>query len=184
MNSNNYLYKSITISGKVATGTTTLAKNLKSILGWQYINAGLISRAYDRKNNYKDYEHGAMIRPDDYERKLDAETKKILTTKKNIIYEAWLAGFICRRLPKILRVLLICSSEAVIVDRIANRDNLTINQAKKYLKIREQENIKKWQKLYGKHDFWNKKYFHLVIDTYSSGQMETVGKVLDKLGYK
>ena len=34
------------------------------------------------------------------------------------------------------------------------------------------------------YDFWHPKYYDLVIDTYSSGQMETVGKVLDKLAYK
>ena len=52
------------------------------------------------------------------------------------------------------------------------------------MKQREEENNQKWQKLYGNYDFWDSKYYDIVIDTYSSGQMETVGKVLDKIGYK
>ena len=179
-----YNFHSITISGKVATGTTTLAKNLERILSWKYINAGAISRAYDRKHGRVEYEHGSLIRPDDYEKKMDEQTKKILTAQKNIIYEAWFAGFISRNIDGVVRVLLICSSDAVKIDRVANRDNLTIQEAKKFIKIREEENIAKWKQLYGDHDFWDKKIFHVVIDTYSSGTMETVGKVLDKLGYK
>jgi len=46
------------------------------------------------------------------------------------------------------------------------------------------ENEIKWHKLYGQHDFWSPKYYDLVIDTYASGPMSTVGKVLDKLGFK
>ena len=38
--------------------------------------------------------------------------------------------------------------------------------------------------IYGDYNFFDPKYFHLIIDTYSSGPLETVGKVLDKLGYK
>ena len=33
------------------------------------------------------------------------------------------------------------------------------------------------------YDFFDPKYYHLVIDTYSSGPNETVGIVLDKLGF-
>src|SRR3990167_6497028 len=103
-----YKFHSITISGKVATGTTTLAKNIERILGWKYINAGAISRAYDRQHGRQEYEHGSLIRPDGYEKKLDDQTKKILENQKNIIYEAWLAGFMSRNIDGILRVLLIC----------------------------------------------------------------------------
>lgn len=176
-------YNIVTISGKFAVGTTTLAKHLQEILGWKYINAGAIQRQYDRDHDIHENKHGALLRPDDHERKIEAMTKKILVTGKNLIYEAWLAGFVARDIPGILKVLLICSEDAVRVDRVVNRENIGVGEAKHWIKQREEENIQKWKKLYGNYNFWSRKYFDVVIDTYSSGQMETVGIVLDKLGY-
>lgn len=177
-------YKNITVSGKIAVGTTTLAKNLHHILGWEYINTGALQRQYDRQHGIAENQHGAILRPDEHEREMEAMAKRILTTKKNVIYEAWLSGFVARNIPSVLKVLLICSDEALRIDRVANRDKVTIQQAKQFIKTREEENIKKWQALYGKYDFWNPKYYDLVIDTYFSGPMETLGKVIDKLGYR
>ncbi|MBI2051975.1 cytidylate kinase family protein, partial [Candidatus Roizmanbacteria bacterium] len=177
-------YRAITISGEVAVGTSTLAKNLQQILGWKYINVGDIQRKFDRKNNINEHKQGARSRSSDHERMIDATTKKVLSEEKNIIYEAWLAGFMAQGIPDIFNVLLICSNDAIRVDRIVNRDNVGIQEAKDWIKQREEENIPTWKKLYGDHDFFDPKYFDLVIDTYSSGPMETVGKVLDKIGYR
>ena len=174
-------FKNIAISGKYATGTTTLAKNLAKSLGWKHINMGDIQRQYDRENNINENLQGAMARPDDHEREMEAMTKKILNNDKYLIYEAWLSGFIAKDMPEVLKVLLVCSNEGVRIDRVVNRDRLSVEEAKKYIKQREEENTKKWKALYGDHDFWDEKYFDVVIDTYSSGQMETLGRVLDEL---
>ncbi|MBI1869550.1 cytidylate kinase family protein, partial [Candidatus Gottesmanbacteria bacterium] len=101
-----------------------------------------------------------------------------------VIYEAWLAGFVAQDIAGILKLLLICSNDAVRIDRVMNRDEVTADEAKRFIRTREDENIVKWHKIYGKHDFWNPKYYDLVIDTYSKGAMETLGVVLDKLGYR
>ncbi len=76
-----------------------------------------------------------------------------------------------------------CSDEAVRIDRVLNRDKISVEQAKIFIKTREEENFVKWKKLYGDYDFLDPKLYDLVIDTYSSGPMETLGKVLDTLGY-
>ncbi len=182
----NLKYHAITISGKVAVGTSTLAENLRKVLDWKYINVGDIQRSYDRENKINENGQGATNRPDKHEESIDDMTKRVLAGEKNIIYEAWLAGFMAQDISGVLKVLLFCSEDAVRVDRVANRDHVSIEEAKKWLKQRENENLVKWQKLYGKHNFWDpqSKFYDLVIDTYSSGPHETVGKVLDKLGYK
>lgn len=178
-------YNAITISGKVAAGTSTLAKNLREVLDWKYINVGDIQREYDRKHKANENQRGALNRPDDHEKGMEDMTKKILSTEKDIIYEAWLAGFVAQGIEGVLKVLLFCSEDAVRIDRVVNRDKVTIEEAKGWIKQREEENLVKWQKLYGVHDFWDpdSKFYDLVIDTYSSGPHETVGKVLDKLGF-
>ncbi len=182
----NSKYHAVTISGKVAAGTSTLSRNLQEILGWKYVNVGNLQREHDRKNNSNENQRGAIHRSDKHEQDMDAMTKKMLATEKNIIYEAWLAGFMAQGIAGVLKVLLYCSDDAVRIDRVANRDNVTIEEAKEWMRQREEENLIKWQALYGKHDFWNpkSKFYDIVIDTYSSGPLETVGIVLDKLGYK
>jgi len=178
---NNSKYRIITISGKYATGTSTLAKNLIKETGWKYINLGDIQREYDRQHNIDENKQGALSRPDEHEKEMDATTKKILKKENKLIYESWLSGFNAQGIDGILKVLLICSDEAIRIDRVVNRDGLTIDQAKEYIKQREEENEKKWKKLYGDYNFWDSKYFDIIIDTYSSGPIETLGKVLDKL---
>jgi len=178
-------YKNIAISGKPATGTSTLAKNLLQTLepyGWVRINIGDIQREYDRKRGVDERFAGSDTREDSWERDIDAMTLRKLQEEKKLIYEAWLAGFIAKELKNVLKILLICKDD-LRIDRLVNRDQITIEQAKRQLQEREKGNIKKWKALYGDCDFWNQKYFDLVIDTYSSGPMETVGKVLDTLNF-
>jgi len=177
-------FRLITVSGKIAVGTTTLTKNLANTLDWKYVNIGAIQREYDQKLRFHENKNGAMFRTDDHERQIDSKTEKMLKTERKIIYEAWLSGYFARNYKDILKVLLICSHDDIRVDRVANRDNTSVEQAKHWIKQREEENIIKWKRLYGNYNFWDNKYFDLVIDTYKSGQLETVGKVLDKIGYK
>lgn len=176
-------FKKIAVSGKVAVGTTTLAKNLVEALAWEYINVGKIQRAYHDKVGLITAKHGSITNTDEHELEMEAMTKNILNERNNIIYEAWLAGFIAQKIPHTLRVLVVCSNFGIRVDRVSNRDNLSMKEAKHFIMKREHENIAKWKKLYGDHDFWDPKYFHLVIDTAKSGPMETLGIVLDRLGY-
>lgn len=177
-------YKAITISGKIAVGTSTLAANLKNTLSWKYINAGAIQREYDRKNNINENQQGALARSDEHEKQIDKLTRNMLQTETNIIYEGWLAGFMSQDIKGVLKVLVTCSQYNVRVDRVVNRDGVTVDEAKIWIKTREAENIEKWHRLYGEKDFWDPKYYDLIVDTYSMGPLETAGRVLDKLGYK
>lgn len=180
----NLKYNNITISGKIAVGTTTLSKSLERTINWKHINAGFIQRKYDRKTGNHENKQGAASRSDEHEREIEAMTKQMLTKEQHLIYEAWLSGFVAREIKGVLRVLLICSSDAIRVDRVVNRENISVEEAKHWIKQREEENITKWKKLYGDYDFWDPKYYNLVIDTYSSGRLETLGKILDKIGYE
>src|SRR3989344_7166802 len=175
-------YENITISGGVATGKNTLLNNLKPYLesnGWKFTSGGQLLRDFA-----KEYVQPlASLADKKFHNELDARTKRLLTEESHYVIEAWVAGFMARDIKNTLRVFLICSNLALQVDRVANRDNISIEQAKKFIKEREEQNFKTWYKIYGKHDFWNPKYFHLIIDTYSSGPLETTGKVLDALGY-
>jgi cytidylate kinase len=175
-------YRNITISGGVATGTSTLARNLAETLGWARINAGDIQREYDRSRGASEHFSGSDTRSDEHEQAIEAMTKQKLTRENHLIYEAWLSGFVAREIEDVLKVLLVCRDE-LRIDRVVNRDKMTVSDAKKQIESREQGNLKKWKEIYGDYEFWDPKYYDLVIDTYSSGPFETMGKVLDKLGH-
>lgn len=175
-------YDNITISGGVATGKNTLLNNLKPFLqpfGWRLTSGGKILR--DFLKEYVQPLSSKGGKEVDY--MIDNRTKKLLKTG-NYVIESWLAGFMARELKNTLRVLLFCSNDALKVDRVVNRDKITVDQAKEFIKEREEDNFRHWKKIYGNYNFFDPKFFHLIIDTYSSGPLETVGKVLDKLGYK
>lgn len=176
-------YDNITISGGIATGKNTLLNNLKPYLtplGWKFASGGQLLRDFT-----KEYVHPlASLADKKFHHFLDNRTKKLLTEKGHYVIEAWLAGFMARDLKNTLKVLLICSNGSLKVDRVVNRDKITVEQAINFVRQREEGNFKTWQKIYGQYDFFNPKYYNLVIDTYSSGPLETVGKVLDKLGYQ
>lgn len=175
-------YRNITVSGGIATGTSTLARKLAETLDWKRINAGDIQREYDRERGASEHFSGSDTRSDEHERAIETMTQQKLVKESNLVYEAWLSGFVARDIKDVLKVLLVCD-DALRVDRVVNRDKMTVADAKKQIESREQGNIKKWKEIYGDFNFWDPKYYDLVIDTYSSGPNETVGKVLDKLGY-
>ena len=183
-------YKNITISGGVAVGTSTLVSNLKPYLvpkGWQFFSGGEFMHEYAIKKHLfpkrLKIHHQATVYSDEFDRKVDHEIRNRLKREKKLVVESWLAGYFARDLKTTLKILLICTNDDLRVDRLANRDNLTVSQARRQLKLREQNNFKKWHRLYGKSDFFDKKYYNLVIDTFSSGPLETVGKALDIISY-
>jgi len=174
-------YNNITISGGVAVGKGTLVHNLAKYLepmGWHVTSGGKLLREYTKEH----VQPLARLAPDIFHHKLDDRTMELLENG-NYVIEAWLAGFMARNREDTLRVFLTCSNEALSIDRLANRDNIPVAQAKKNIKERKEENFKEWKRIYGDYDFFSPEYYHLVIDTYSSGPEETVQLVLDKLGY-
>ena len=179
----NLNFQNITISGGVAVGKNTLKDNLRPYLepdGWKFTSGGQLNRDFTK-------EYIAPLASnvgDDFNRYLEQRTHDLLVKEKNIVIEAWLSGFVARDLKDTLRILLVCGNDALRVDRVANRDKITIADAKEVIKMRESDNFKEWQRLYGPYEFFSPEYYHLVVDTYSTGPLETVGKVLDMLGYK
>ncbi len=176
-------FSNITISGGVAVGTSTLLNNLKPYLEpyqWKFKSTGEFVREYTKENVLP----LATLVSDDFDRQIEAKVYETLAKEKHWVIDGWLSGFISKDLSDTLRVLLVCSENSIRVDRVMNRDKVSVSDAKNFLKLREDKNFKKWQRMYGEHNFFNPKYYQLVIDTYSSGQNETVGKVLDALGYK
>ena len=185
-------YSSIAISGRPGAGRSTLLKNLKTYvepLGWETFSGGDWSRQFAieaGKHDEKDQTHHfAVDVSEEVDHKIDlALREKLADINTHVAVESWIAGWNMRGLKHVLKVLLMCE-DSLRVDRVVNRDNLTVEDAKLHLREREESNLTKWSKMYNvsKEDFWDPKHYDLVINTYSHGPVETLDLVLQALGY-
>lgn len=188
-------YKNITISGLPGAGSTTLGKHLAKHLGFHFHSGGDFMRQYAIENGYFDpkqsVHHSATAYPDDFDRKVDYKMRDDIFHKKGYLYESWLSGFLAQGAPDTFKILILCSDDAVRVDRIANRDDVTIEEAKTHIFTREDKNLDKWIKMYSKEwgewvvkpgildkgesiYFWRPELYDLVIDTFKLGKEETL----------
>jgi len=200
-------YQNVTISGPSGVGTTTLLRLLKEKLDadWQGFNGGDFMRAYAAEqglfDNNNKLHHSSAVYGEEFDREVDMGMREKLKTEKHWILESWLSGFMAQGVPEVLKVLLICSSEAVRIDRVVNRDRVTIDEAKEHMQRRYQENLEKWSRMYKAEwqkwlidpgrvspddpiDFWRPDIYDVVIDTYSASAEETRDKVLHALKKK
>ena len=196
-------YKNITISGLPGGGSTVLAKKLEKILGWEYFCGGDFMRAYAIEQGLFDeggnLHHDATVYDDEFDRKVDFGMRDKLEESEGNILDAWLSGFMAQQVKGTLKVLVLCSDDAVRVDRIVNRDKVNVSDAKKHIFEREEKNFIKWSRLYKEEwqewvvkqgtvkpddeiDFWQANLYDLVIDTFSYSKDETLKKVLEELG--
>jgi len=195
-------YRNITISGLPGSGSTTLLKLLRAGLeseGWKGFSGGEFMRAYAIEKGIFRPEagihHSANHLDDAFENKVDMGMRNKLQHEEKWILESWLSGFLAQGVQGVLKVLICCSDDAVRIDRVVNRDQVTVVDAKKNMHDRYIANLKKWSRLYKNEwnewvvkpgkvkktdpiDFWRPDLYNLVIDTYSSNKEETMHKVL------
>lgn len=199
-------YHNITISGLPGCGSTTLLRSLKEHLkfeGWTGFSGGEFMRAYAAEQgliNEADgkLHHAATAYGDDFDREVDYGMRSRLSEGQGWILESWISGFFAQGVPDVLKVLLICSDDAVRVDRIMNRDEVSADEAKKHIVERTTQNVGKWRRMYSKEwadwvvasgkataqdeiDFWRPELYDVVIDTYSTNKQDALEAVLTAL---
>jgi len=200
-----YSCKNVTISGLPGSGTTTLLQLLKIELkfdGWTGYSGGEFMRQYAVEkglyDNKQKIHHDAMAYGENFDRQIDLGIRENLQSKEKWIIESWLSGFMAQGLPDVLKILVTCPNDSVRIDRIVNRDEVTVEEAKRHLQQRYEVNLKKWSNMYAeqwqkwvvghdlaesneKIDFWKPELYDLVIDTYSSNQQQATKIALDAI---
>lgn len=196
-------YKNITISGLPGNGSTTLLSLLKKELApedWKGFSGGEFMRQYAADKGLFDaitnkFHHDATVYSEEFDREVDYGMRSKLEKEQHWILESWLSGFLAQGVPGALKVLLVCSDDAVRIDRIVNRDKISIDEAKSHILERKKKNVEKWTRMYAKEwkewvvdrktlpedaeiDFWHPNLYDVVIDTYSNSREETLNKVL------
>src|SRR3989344_2722602 len=172
----------ITVSGRIASGSTTLAEHLAKKLNWRHLEGGEIFWEALREKlglEVKD----TNLRPDEEDLLFDKKLKQILTEEKSIVLETKLAGFNATGIDDIFKILVVCENEQgedqkqIRIDRLVNRENISVKKAKKEVIERERNDLSKWRRLYAKDDanwaYWDKKYYDLVINTFNHNKDQT-----------
>lgn len=202
-----YKFKNITISGLPGSGSTTLLQLLKEELkfdGWAGFSGGEFMRQYAVEkglyDNANKIHHDASAYSEDFDRQVDFGVREKLQEQEKWIIESWLSGFFAQNLPGICKILMICSDDAVRIDRIVNRDEVNVEKAKEHVHQRYLTNLSKWSEIYAREwqewvvkqgragtdeaiDFWKPALYDVVIDTYSHNQQQTLNIVLDAIQF-
>lgn len=184
--------KNVTVSGRIGSGTTTLAKGLAKELGWELLEGGAIFEKFHKDLKKDELEVGS--RPDDFDLKYEEKITKMLKDGKNQIIQSHLAGFDAQGIDGVFKILVVCEDEegkdqkGIRIDRLINRKGISTKDAKQEVKLREERNLEKWRRLYARDDknwvYWDRKYYDLVINTYSNNQEDSLKIALEALKVK
>jgi len=201
-------YYNITISGLPGCGSTTMLNGLREALkleGWRGFSGGEFMRHYAMEKGLWDEKnpehHNATIYSEEFENEVDFGMRDKLNHESQWIIESWLSGFLAQGVPRTLKILMACSSDDVRIDRVVNRDGITVDQAKQNTMDRYERNLQKWVGMYSDQwrewvvepgtvpanapiDFWRPELYDLILDTYSMTAEQTLEKVLAVLGEK
>ena len=183
--------RNITISGRIASGSTTLANNLANHLGWKHVEGGDIFWEQVRSKLSLDSKD-TNRRPDAEDKKFDEALKKMLKDEEHLIIETKLGGFNAQGIDKVFKILVVCEdangedSMDIRIDRFINREKSSVNEAKEEVIEREKNDVEKWRRIYAENDqdwfYWDKRYYDLIVNTYSSNKEESLSTVLSAIG--
>lgn len=179
--------RNITISGRIGSGSSTLAKHLAQELHWQLLNGGDLFREFSKDHGY------ANKRPDDFDLAYEKRVEGMLRDQEHQIIESHLSGFTAQGVDGVFKILVVCEDTNgedktdIRIDRLVNRDRSSVDEAKQEVLERERLNLEKWRRLYANGDekwvYWDRKYFDLVINSYSHNPEESLALVLKTVGY-
>jgi cytidylate kinase len=177
----------ITVSGRIGAGSTSLAKHLAKLLSWKHIEGGEIFWEAVRRKMQLDPKD-TNLRPDQEDILFDQQLKEILKKDHHIVLETKLAGFLAQGIPDIFKIAVICENHhgedqaSIRIDRLVNREEISVDDAKDEVFEREYNDLAKWRKLYAHNDsewvYWDKKYFDFVLNTYDHNPEESIAAVL------
>ncbi len=169
-------YRSIVLSGPVASGTTTAAKNLSQKLNLEYHSAGDFFRNYVLKHNIPLPNKEEI--PDEIDKKIDKELTNLLASEKNVVVDGLYYGYFCRNMPHVLKVL-ITADQGERIKRATSRTHTHKETPQDVIK-RDKAHDLKFRKLYAEENFLDPKFFNLVIDSTHTGREDVLQKILDK----
>ncbi len=164
----------VTVSGPHGSGKSTYAAKLAGSLGLRYVSAGLMFRklADERRISLEKFQELAAADPS-IDRLVDERTMAE-AERGDVVVDGQLAGWVLKEISD-LRVLL-TAPLVVRLERIAARDHISLEEARRQTLHREGVQAERYRKHYGfSVDDWS--IYQLILDT-SFGSIEDTTKIL------
>ncbi len=164
----------VTISGPHGTGKSTYAVLLAKDLRLRHVSAGMLFRriAKERHLTLEEFGQTALADPS-IDHLIDEETMKE-AEEGEVVIDGQLAGWVLREKAD-LRICL-TAPDTVRLARIAERDRLNLEEAKRQTVQREKVQTDRYRIHYGV-NVEDKSIYHLVLDTSILPQDDT-GRIL------
>lgn len=184
--------RNIAVSGRIGSGATTLATTLAEVLGWEVLDGGKLFRKIASDMGISITQSNS--RPDHFDTEYEDMVRRQLREKDHQIIQSHLAGYDAQGIDGIYKILVVVEDNLghdkpeIRIDRLVNRDGVSIEEAKHEVLEREKQNLEKFRRLYAGDDtewvYWDRKYYDLVVNTFSHNAKDSVNFVLEALGVK
>ena len=164
----------VTVSGPHGSGKSTYAAKLAGSLGLHHVSAGMLFRklADERRVSLERFQEMAAADPS-IDRLVDERTM-LEAERGDVVVDGQLAGWVLKEISD-LRILL-TAPLVVRLERIAARDRINLEEARRQTLHREAVQAERYRKHYGfSVDDWS--IYHLALDT-SFGSIEDTAKIL------
>ena len=174
----------ITITGKIGSGKSTVAKEIAKKLGYKYYSVGMLMGELALKRGISLMELSKIAEKDtEVDFYLDKRQKQI-GRENNLVMDSRLGfHFIQDSFKIFLDVQLDESAKRVFQDRKNRADEKfsSLQNAKNQVNAREESEKKRYKEYY-KIDPYDLKHYDLVVDTTSIPANEVVEKILKEFG--
>ena len=169
----------IILYGESGVGKSTIAKDLADFFNLEKISAGQIMRQEAEKRNISIYEFELLCKNDpQFDTFLDEKIEEIGKTKDDFIVEGRLAWYF---INKGIKIKLTCS-QSTIIERIAERENISYNEAEEKTRQRQQNYVQRYAQLYPQITFPPKnEVFDIIHDTTNSTPEKTKTFLIEKI---
>ena len=164
----------MTVSGPHGSGKSTYAAKLAGSLALRHVSAGMLFRklAEERKVSLEKFQEMAAADPG-IDRLVDERTM-LEAERGDVVVDGQLAGWVLKEISD-LRILL-TAPLVVRLERIAARDHISLEEARRQTLHREAVQAERYRKHYGfSVDDWS--IYHLILDT-SFGSIEDTAEIL------
>lgn len=137
----------IAISGPHGSGKSTAAKTVAELLNYTYVSAGQLFREMAREKgmNLEEFSERAEV-DEEIDRYIDNKTLELAQIENGIIVDAQLGGWILRKVADL--IIYITAPLKTRIQRIAERENRSLEEIKKETLMREESERDRYQKLY------------------------------------
>jgi CMP/dCMP kinase len=168
----------VTIFGLAGVGTSSVGKAVAHNLNYDFRSSGDMFRAKATElglslNDFEDKAKKENI----FDLELDRMVAEYGRTHDNFVFESRLAWYF---IPDSVKIKLACQFDERI-RRIAGRDNLSIEEAKKQTVSREAAIAERYKNYYQLSDFSADKNFDVIIDTTFTSLSKVIEEVTEYL---